>query len=112
MNEPLGALQFTATVLSGPGIILPLYGMLFVAQRADATMDRIVRLSSESLDRVLVVQEPGQGHQHRSGRRRPEVARVDSSIVGGGGERTAVGTARPTSSVYSEPLSWGGSTVA
>ena len=88
LNDSLAAFQFAVTVLAGPGMVLPLCGMVTVAQRADATIDRIERLNSDSLDRALVQRRPQQ--------QQPEVSQV----------------ARPASSAYDEPQSWGGSTMA
>ena len=67
--------------------------MVTVAQRADATIDRIERLNSDSLDRVLVERRPQQQQ-----RQQPEVSQHPA--------------ARPASSNYDEPQSWGGSTMA
>ena len=66
--------------------MLPLGGIVTVAKRADASMDRVERLTSDSLDQVLVGSNPNMNMEQ------------------------APAPPRPASSNYDDPESWGGST--
>ena len=86
-HASLAAVQFTAILLAGVGVVLPLGGIVTVAKQADASMERVQRLTSDSLDQVLV---------------RP---RSDLNM-----EQAPDPPPRSASSNYDDPESWGGST--
>lgn len=85
-HASLSAVQFTAILFAGIGVVLPLGGMVTIAQQADASMERVERLTSDSLHQVLVG-------------RRSNLNMEETHPP-----------ARPASSNYDDPESWGGST--
>ena len=94
VSQSLSAVQFTAVLLGGVGVVLPLGGMVGVAKQADASMDRVQRLTSDSLDQVLV---GGRGNNNNNNNSELNMEQTHPQP-------------RPASSNYDDPESWGGST--
>ena len=115
-HASLAAVQFTAILLAGVGVVLPLGGIITVARQADASLDhRVQRLTSDSLDQVLVGNGGVVGMRpSRSGlsmrERERDRERTMVEVAEGEDGEMQHPLPRPASSNYDDPESWGGST--
>ena len=67
LNARSAAIQFIATMISELGVVLPLAGIVAIARRADASIDRgSIGSSAHMVDGVPTAELPGEQPAHRT----------------------------------------------